>query len=149
MKRQRRRNSILWVEAAGFSLLIFMSWMTEIFKIPHLIFGEPYIPNWHRAILRTIVIGGIWLWVFIITHRLLKRLHYLEEFLRICSWCRKVCHNEEWLGLEAYFSSKFATRTSHGMCPECMKKKIQELSLNQPNPTPTPGTRRGFKSGLN
>ena len=146
-KPKKGRNSILWVEGVGFSILIVMSWLTEIFRIPHLIFGEPYTPNWLRAILRTIVISGIWLWVVIITQRLLKRLHYLEEFLRICSWCRKVCHNEEWLGLEAYFNSKFSTRTSHGMCPECMKKKIEELSLDQP--APTPETRSEFKSGLN
>jgi len=146
-KPKKGRNSILWVEGVGFSILIVMSWLTEIFRIPHLIFGEPYTPNWLRAILRTIVISGIWLWVVIITQRLLKRLHYLEEFLRICSWCRKVCHNEEWLGLEAYFNSKFSTRTSHGMCPECMKKKIEELSLDQP--APTPETRGEFKSGLN
>jgi hypothetical protein len=131
MKKQKGRNSILWVEAGGFSLVIAMAWLTEAFRIPHYLYGEPFVPNWHRAILRTIVIGLIWLWVFGITRRLLKRLHYLEEFLRICSWCRKVCHNDEWLGLEDYFNSRFATRTSHGMCPECLKKKVQELAQEE------------------
>ena len=111
--------------------MIVMSWLTEFFRIPHYIFGEAFVPNWHRAELRTIVIGGIWLWVFLLTRHLLKRLHYLEEFLRICSWCRKVCHNDEWLGLEDYFNSRFSTRTSHGMCPECLKKKVQELAQNE------------------
>ena len=146
MKKQRR-NSILWVEAAGFSFLIALVWLAEFIKLPHLVFGEPPVVSWRRALLRSIVVIAIWLWVFIITQRLLKRLHYLEEFLRICSWCRKVCHDDEWLGLEAYFSSKFSTRTSHGMCPECMKKKIQELALEQP--APQPGVRSGFKNGLN
>ncbi len=132
MQRQkRRRNSILWVEAGGFSLIIVMSWLTELFRIPHYLFGESFVPNWHRAILRTLVIGAIWIWVYWITRRLLRRLHYLEEFLRICSWCRKVCHDDEWLGLEAFFNSKFATRTSHGMCPECLKKKVLELSPDE------------------
>jgi hypothetical protein len=131
MKKQKGRNSILWVEAGGFSLVIALAWLTEVFRIPHYLFGESFVPNWHRAILRTIVIGLIWLWVFGITRRLLKRLHYLEEFLRICSWCRKVCHNDEWLGLEDYFNSRFATRTSHGMCPECLKKKVQELAQEE------------------
>src|SRR5215469_6457499 len=129
MQRQkRRRNSILWVETGGFSLVIVMSWLTEVFRIPHYLFGESFVPNWHRAILRTLVIGLIWAWVYWITRRLLKRLHYLEDFLRICSWCRKVCHDEEWLGLEAFFNSKFSMRTSHGMCPECLKKKVLELT---------------------
>lgn len=140
MQRQkRRRNSILWVEAAGFSLVIVLSWLTELFRIPHYLFGEPFAPNWERAILRTIIIGAIWAWVFFITKRLLRRLHHLEEFLRICSWCRKVCHNDQWLGLEDYFNSKFATRTSHGMCPDCLKKKVAELAANETPGKPTAG----------
>ena len=128
MKKFKGRNSILWIEACGFSLLIVMSWLTEIFRIPHYLFGESFVPNWHRAILRTVVIILIWAWVYMLTRRLLKRLHYLEDFLRICSWCRRVCYNDEWLGLENYFNSKFATRTSHGMCPDCLKKKVAELA---------------------
>lgn len=70
----------------------------------------------------------VWASVHLATRRLLKRLHHLEEFLRICGWCRKVCHDGEWLEMEKYFRSKFATKTSHGMCPECLKKKKEELS---------------------
>jgi hypothetical protein len=80
----------------------------------------------------------IWAWVYFLTRRLLKRLHYLEEYLRICSWCRKVCDHDEWLKLEDYFSTRFSMRTSHGMCPECLKKKVEELALND-NPPKTPG----------
>jgi hypothetical protein len=131
MKKSKGRSSILWIEACGFSLLIALSWLTEVFRIPHYLFGEPFVPNWHRAILRTIVMLLIWAWVHFLTRRILKRLHYLEEFLRICSWCRRVCDHDEWLGLENFFNSKFATRTSHGMCPECLKKKVEELALRE------------------
>lgn len=129
MKKGKGRNPILWVEAVGFSLLIALSWLTEALRIPHYLFGEPFAPDWHRAVLRTVVILLIWTWVHFLTRRLLTRLHYLEEFLRICSWCRRVCHEEEWLELEKYFNSKFATRTSHGMCPDCLKRKVEELAL--------------------
>ena len=104
-----------------------MSWLTEWLRIPHYLFGESFRPNWKRAILRTVVISGIWLWVHLLARRLLRRLHYLEEFLRVCSWCRKVCHEGEWLSMENYFNSKFATQTSHGMCPDCLKKGVQDL----------------------
>lgn len=137
MKKIKGRNSILWIEASGFSIIIALSWLTEAFKIPHYLFGEPFVPNWHRAILRTVVVLLIWAWVYFLTRRLLKRLHHLEEFLRICSWCRKVCDDDKWLKLEDYFNSKFSTRTSHGMCPECLKKKVEELTLNN-NPPKTP-----------
>ena len=134
MKKIKGRNSILWIEAFGFSVLIALSWLTEVFKIPHYFFDEPFVPNWHRAILRTIVVLSIWAWVYFLTWRILKRLHHLEEFLRICSWCRKVCDDDKWLKMEDYFNSKFATRTSHGMCPECLKKKVEELALNDTLP---------------
>jgi hypothetical protein len=132
-----KTNAILWTEALGFSVMIILSWLTEALHFPHLVFNEPFAPDWRRAILRTIVILLIWGWVHWITKRLLKRLHHLEEFLRVCSWCRKVCHDDEWLTMEEYFNSKFATRTSHGMCPECLKKSVSELK-KEGNPSSNP-----------
>lgn len=137
MKKTKGRKSILWVETAGFLLLIVLSWLTEIFRIPYYIFHEPFVPNWDRAILRTVVLLLIWGWVYWLTWRLLKRLHYLEEFLRICSWCRRVCDHEEWLALEDFFNTRFSTRTSHGMCPDCLRKKVIELAQSE-NPPATP-----------
>jgi hypothetical protein len=125
---KKKWNPILWVEALGFSLLIALCWLTEAVRLPHLIYGESFTPNWHRALFRTIVVSLVWLSVHLATRRLLKRLHYLEEFLRVCGWCRKVCHDGEWLEMEKFLNSKFATKTSHGMCPECMKKEIENLS---------------------
>jgi hypothetical protein len=137
MKRAKQKgNNILWIEAFGFSLIIALSWLTEAIRAPHLLFGEPFEPNWHRALLRTVVVLVIWMWVHLATRQLLKRLHYLEEFLRVCSWCRKVEHAGEWMPMENYFNSKFATKTSHGMCPECLQKKREELTTENPSPTP-------------
>jgi hypothetical protein len=132
-----KTNFILWNEAIGFSLMIALSWLTELLHIPHLIFGEPFTPNWHRAIIRTIIIVLIWGWVHWITRRLLKRLHHLEEFLRVCSWCRRVCDQDQWLTMEEYFSSKFATHTTHGMCPDCMNKEFDDGEKKE-NPRAAP-----------
>ena len=129
-----KSNSILWNVAVGFSLMIVFSWLTELLHIPHLIFNEPFAPNWERAMLRTVVIVVIWAWVYWITRRMLKRLHHLEEFLRICGWCRKVCDNDKWLTTEDYFNSKFATQTTHGMCPECLAKAVKDLDLDEKPP---------------
>ena len=130
-----KSNRILWIEAIAFFSIIVLSWATEAVRIPHLLYGESFTPNWHRAILRTVVITFIWLWVHLSTKKLLKRLHYLEEFLRICSWCRKVCYEGEWLEMEKYLKSKFATKTSHGMCPACLQKKKNELAAGEKIPT--------------
>ncbi|MES1180447.1 MAG: hypothetical protein ABUL66_01145, partial [Verrucomicrobiota bacterium] len=53
-------NSILGKEAFGFSFLIILSWLVEMFHVPHLIFGEPFTPDWRRALLRTVVLLLIW-----------------------------------------------------------------------------------------
>ena len=122
-----KSNRVLWVEATAFSLLIALSWLTEVIRVPHLIYGESFTPNWHRAVIRTVVILLIWFWVNLATRKLLRRLHYLEEFLRVCSWCQKVSSGNEWIGMETYLKSKFATKTSHGMCPDCLRKTKEEI----------------------
>jgi hypothetical protein len=131
---KKSRESILRQEAIGFSAIIAISWAVEIFHLPHLLYGEPAVFNWTRALLRTAVILVIWLWVHLTTKRLLKRLHHLEEFLLVCSWCRKVGHRGEWLTMEKYFGSKFDTPTSHGICPECAKKTLDRLAAKVAEP---------------
>jgi hypothetical protein len=127
-------ESILRKEALGFSLIIVLSWATELFRVPSILFDEPASFNWHRALLRTVVVLTIWLWVHVATKRLLKRLHHLEEFVLVCSWCRRVGHEGEWLTMEAYFGSKFDTETSHGICEECAKKARKTLIPDIPGP---------------
>ena len=129
-----KSNRVLWVEATAFSLLIGLSWLTEVIRVPHLIYGESFTPNWNRAILRTVVIVLIWIWVHLATRQLLKRLHYLEEFLRVCGWCRKVSYGNEWIEMESYLKSKFATKTSHGMCPDCLRRKKDEIVAAEKTP---------------
>ena len=132
MRRTREKwNFILWNETIGFSLLITLSWLTEVLKIPHYLYGEPFTPNWKRAALRTVVLLLIWAWVHTVTKRLLRRLHHLEEFIRMCSWCRKVCCEGDWMPMEKYMASTYAVRTTHGMCPDCLKAKVEEI--NQAN----------------
>ena len=130
-KTKTSTESILTKEAIGFSLIIVLSWATEILHVPYLLFSEPHTFNWHRAVLRTVIIVAVWLWVHLATKRVLQRLHYLEKYLLICSWCRKVGQDGEWLTMEQYFGSKFSTQTSHGICPECARR-IQPQMIPDP-----------------
>ena len=99
-------------------------WAAEVLRIPHHFFGGSPDFVWSRILIRTSVLLVIWLTVHLTTSRLLKRLHELEEFLRICSWCRKVDDRGEWLTMEEYFDTRFHTGTSHGICPVCAKEQI-------------------------
>ena len=117
----KRREIILWIEGIGFGSMIVMTWVTEIFHLPQVLFEEPWVTNLSRPLLRTLVIMCVWAAVHIATRRLLKRLHHLEEYLRVCAWCRKMDYEGEWITMENYFGSAFATKTSHGVCPECSR----------------------------
>jgi hypothetical protein len=133
MKHRQSRHRILRTEAIGFSAIIALSWLTELMRLPHLLFEEPFSPNWQRALLRTVVVLAVWVWVYIGTRQLLQRLHYLEDFLLICSWCRKIGHEGEWVTMEKYFGSQFRTRTTHGMCPECAATMLAGISPVSPD----------------
>lgn len=120
--------SVLRRENLGFALILLLSWVSELIHLPHLLFGDPDEFNWPRVLLRSSVILAVWAWVYFTTRGLIRRLHHLEEFLLVCSWCRKVGHEGKWLTMEQYFGSNFDTHTSHGICPECSRKTQDHLA---------------------
>lgn len=117
-------RSILRREALGFAFLIAGVWLAEFIHVPHLLFGEPPVVSVARAGFRTGFILVIWVGVYFTTRRLVRRLHELEEFLLVCSWCRKVGHQGDWLTMEDYFGSRLARETSHGICPDCVQRQL-------------------------
>lgn len=120
-------HRLLLYQAVGCLLLIAVSWLDELLDLPTLIFGSAPGHNWHEAMLETGFILGVAAPVFWLTRRLVKRLVYLENFLRVCAWCRKIGVDDEWVSLEQYFHHELKTLTSHGMCPECFEKLEWDL----------------------
>jgi hypothetical protein len=125
--KNKPRESILWIEGIGFSLIIAIVWATEFLRVQHYLFDDS--PNFNplRPILRSAVIFGVWAAVHISTRRLLKRLHALEEYLLVCAWCRKIGHQGDWVTMENYFGAALSTPTTHGICPECSRKVKTEF----------------------
>lgn len=128
MKVETSGATILRRENIGFSLILLINWAAEIIRLPHLLYGDPVDFNWRRVLLRSVVIIIVWAWVYFATRGLIKRLHRLEEFMLVCSWCRKVGQEGRWLTMEQYFGSNFDTQTSHGICPECSQKTRDRLA---------------------
>jgi hypothetical protein len=122
MRTQTHVSKILWCEGIGFLAIIVLSWVNELSDLPHLISGVQYIPNWRESALETPIVLLVGIPVMIFTKRIVSRLYYLEGFLRVCAWCKKLEHNGEWIPLEEFFASKFQTETSHGMCLACMEE---------------------------
>jgi hypothetical protein len=128
MPTKTSHAAILRREHTGFSVILLLSWAAEILRLPHLLFNDPVGFNWSRVLLRSAVIIMVWAWVYFTTRSLIRRLHHLEEFLLVCSWCRKVGQEGEWLTMEQYFGARFDTQTSHGICPECARKAHDRLA---------------------
>ena len=127
MINRKKGQQILWYESIGFLLLIVLSWLNKLVRLPHVLFGTgKHESLFHEAMMETFVMVGVWLVVILFTKRLLGRLHYLEGYLRVCAWCRKVGHEDGWATLENYFAQGFDIDASHGMCPECQQKWQEE-----------------------
>jgi len=147
MKTAKSRSRLLLCVSLGFGLMILLAWVDEFLGLSVLVFGGgTHIPDWRDATMASVLILIVWAAVFIIMRRLLAHLVYLEGFLRVCAWCRKVGFKDKWLPLEDYFDQGFHIGTTHGMCPECFQKfkkdtaqyarqdfKKRDLSPQEPN----------------
>lgn len=59
-----------------------------------------------------------------------KHAQRLEEFLPICSHCKKIRDDHDrWHAIESYISERSDTKFSHGICPDCAKKYYPEINI--------------------
>lgn len=57
----------------------------------------------------------------------LEEVKKLEEFIPICSYCRRVRDDDDyWQSVEAYISQETNSQFSHGICPSCYQTAIEE-----------------------
>ena len=61
-------------------------------------------------------------------YHIVSRLTYLESFLHVCAWCRKLEVKQQWLTIEQHFAQQTGKKSSHGMCPECAKTMESEIA---------------------
>ena len=131
MKKQRiYEKLILALELLGFGSVLCIIWLDEFVDVPFLYFGAPKTPPrpqeyWFETcavLLLGIAIVVATLWVF-------RRLRFLDDFIRVCAWCRKVeVAAEEWVTFEAYMKLQHDVKSSHGICPACRAKASQRRS---------------------
>lgn len=131
MNQKTILRRLLVYEAIGFAILILISWLDEIYDLPSLLFGGTPGHNWHEAALETFIIIAAGVPTFWLTRRMARRLVYLEGFLRMCGWCRKIGVHDQWFSIEEYFKYEFKTQTSHGVCLDCAAKLKQEAEVMQ------------------
>ena len=122
---------IVWLEVAGFAILVALSWADELVGFTARIFGKAHQADLQEAIIETIMIIAVGVPIVIWTKRMASRLFYLESFPRVCAWCQKVERHGHWMPIAQFFSEGFQTRTTHGICPTCKEKERTEIHRNK------------------
>ena len=129
-------RSILLCQSFGFIAIIALSWFDEVIGLRSLVFGNnPYISDFRESVLEMLFVLAVWLIVAGTTQRLLARVSKLEKYLRVCAWCHRVGMEKEWMQWEEFMARRFETRTSHGICDECLHRHrtaMAELPEKQP-----------------
>jgi len=117
------RKSIVLGELLGFSFLICLIWLDEIFDIPHRVLGlQPEPANIPEAFLESTLVFILAAGIIFVNIRLLYKIKTLEGCLPICSFCKKIRHEGKWEPIESYIHDRSMAEFTHGMCPDCAKE---------------------------
>ncbi len=122
----RRIFAVNMALLAGFFILTIMN---EVVDVPHYFFGD--VPtSWEQRkgemIFEAIIYAMIVFLAAFYYKRLKDRTSILEGLLSICSSCKKIRQDKDWVVLEEYISSHSLADFSHGLCPECIRKLYPE-----------------------
>jgi hypothetical protein len=128
MENKSRLIKIVMYQNLGFLAIIVLCYLDELLQLPSLIFSDhPFAFVYRRSMLEMLLFLAVWLLVSGSTQRLLKRVRYLEAFMRVCAWCRRIDCKGEWMRLEDFMQQGFDTPTTHGICPDCLQRQAEAI----------------------
>jgi len=133
---------VLLYQSAGFLAIIALSFLDDWLRLSSLVFGDhPLFPEFHQSALEMLLILGVWFLVAASTRRVLDRMRRLEDFLKVCAWCRRIEYRGHWISLERFLQQGFDTPTTHGICQECLEreKAAAEVAVRKHRAELTPG----------
>jgi hypothetical protein len=129
MKLQPRVARIVLYQNLGFLGILVLAFLDALIELRSLLASDH---SWalllNRPALEVLLTLAVWYLVNTSTRRTLERLHYLEQFLRVCAWCRRIRYEDEWMRLEEFMQKGFDTPTTHGICPECFRQQKAAIS---------------------
>ena len=139
MEKKSHLTRIVMYQNLGFLAVIVLCYIDELLRLPSLIFsGHPFSFVYSRSTLEMLLFLAVWLLVNKSTRRLMKRLRQLEDFLRVCAWCRRIDFKGEWMPLEDFMEQGFDTPTTHGICPDCLRERKEALARSKLARDPEP-----------
>jgi len=125
---------VVQYELLGFVIVLILLWIDELLDLPHLCGAPRTIINWQECLLETLYVTALAIPVILATKRYLERIKYLESFIRVCSFCKKVRVGNEWIPMEQFLQSHYTeTEFSHGLCSQCLKEHYGIQSRTQDN----------------
>src|SRR5215469_15406951 len=105
----------------GFLGIIVLCFLDDLLQLPSLVFsGHPFAFMYRRSTLDMLLVLAVWFLVTRSTRRILARVQYLERFMRVCAWCRRIHFKGQWMPLEQFMQQSFDTPTTHGICTDCL-----------------------------
>jgi hypothetical protein len=121
------QKALIW-QSVGFLIVVVLTWSDALFDLAHALLGfQDRAMDLNRTVITTVVILLLWVFSAYKVYRVVSRLSYLESFLHVCAWCRKIEYNNRWLSLEEHFVEKTGHKASHGICPECSEKVLRPV----------------------
>ena len=127
-KRKKRSSNILAMEISLFGIVLLAIWLDEFLDLPKILFGAPASPSrLAEFAVETGLIAIVGIVVFLITYLGMKRIKHLEDFLRICAWCKNVWFDDHWVKFEVYMRSRHELESTHSICEECEEKLMREI----------------------
>lgn len=124
MKKNTQLTRIILYQNLGFLGVIALFYLDDLIKLPSLVFSDhPFAFIYRRTTLEMLMVLAVWFIVSTSTRRILERVRYLEKFLRVCSWCRRINYHGNWMRLEEFMQQGFDTPTTHGICTECLRQQ--------------------------
>ncbi len=117
--------------------LVALVWAKEVLDFPHLFFDAPPSElDWLGAMALTI--GVLVCGLIVVAHTYVQQKRIISGFISVCSYCRKV-HVEEatWQQMEEYLENRTLAEFTHGVCPTCYEKVMQEIEDHTPTPPET------------
>jgi hypothetical protein len=126
MEKTSRLSRVLLYQNLGFLAVILLCYMGELIRLTSLLFPDhPY--SFQKSTVEMVLVFGVWFLVAGSTRRILNRIQYLERFLRVCAWCRRIDYKGQWMPLEEFMEQGFDTPTTHGICKDCLSEQQEAL----------------------
>lgn len=128
MKTSPQLTKIEAYQNIGFLAIIVLCFLDDLLQLPVLIFSDhPFAFVFRRSTLDMLLVLAVWFVVSRSTRRILARVQYLERFMRVCAWCRRIYFKGEWMPLEEFMRQSFDTPTTHGICKDCLARQQEAI----------------------